>query len=76
MVVLHYTGMQTAEAALERLTDPEAKVSAHYMIAEDGTTFALVPEEKRAWHAGLSYLARADGAERRQHRHRDRQSRS
>ncbi|MCB2059473.1 MAG: N-acetylmuramoyl-L-alanine amidase [Novosphingobium sp.] len=55
MVVLHYTGMKTAEEALERMCDPEAKVSAHYMIDEDGTVTALVPEEKRAWHAGKSY---------------------
>ena len=55
MVVLHYTGMLSAEAALERLIDPEAKVSAHYMIGEEGTVTALVPESKRAWHAGKSY---------------------
>ena len=55
MVVLHYTGMLSAEAALDRLIDPEAKVSAHYMIAEDGTVTQLVPEAKRAWHAGKSY---------------------
>lgn len=54
-VVLHYTGMESADAALARLTDPQAKVSAHYMIAEDGTVLRLVPEEKRAWHAGASY---------------------
>ncbi len=52
MVVLHYTGMQTAAAALARLTDPEAKVSAHYFIDEDGTVTQLVPENRRAWHAG------------------------
>lgn len=55
MIVLHYTGMETADAALRRLTDPEAKVSAHYMLAEDGTVMRLVPEDRRAWHAGLSY---------------------
>lgn len=55
MVVLHYTGMPTAEAALARLADPAAKVSAHYCIDEDGTVYALVPEEKRAWHAGLAF---------------------
>ena len=55
MVVLHYTGMETGEAALERLCDPQAKVSAHYFIDEDGTVTRLVPEEKRAWHAGKSY---------------------
>ncbi len=55
MVVLHYTGMQTGEAALTRLCDPEAKVSSHYLIEEDGRVFRLVPEERRAWHAGKSY---------------------
>lgn len=55
MVVLHYTGMPTAAAALERLADPEAKVSAHYMIDEDGTIYRLVPEDKRAWHAGVAF---------------------
>lgn len=54
MLVLHYTGMPTAEAALERLCDPAAKVSAHYLIDEDGTTVALVPERRRAWHAGVA----------------------
>jgi N-acetylmuramoyl-L-alanine amidase len=55
MVVLHYTGMRTGEAALGRLCDPQAKVSSHYMIEEDGRVFRLVPEERRAWHAGVSY---------------------
>jgi N-acetylmuramoyl-L-alanine amidase len=55
MVVLHYTGMPKADEALQRLCDPEAKVSAHYLIDEDGTVTALVPEDKRAWHAGRSY---------------------
>lgn len=52
MVVLHYTAMPSAEAALERLCAPEAEVSAHYLIAEDGRLFRLVEEELRAWHAG------------------------
>ncbi len=55
MVVLHYTGMETAEAALERMCDPAAEVSAHYMIDEDGTVTLMVDEDKRAWHAGRSY---------------------
>ncbi len=55
MVVLHYTGMPTGEGALERLRDPEAKVSAHYLIEDDGRLYALVPEERRAWHAGVSF---------------------
>jgi N-acetylmuramoyl-L-alanine amidase len=54
MIVLHYTGMETGEAALERLRDPEAKVSAHYLVEEDGRLFALVDEARRAWHAGVS----------------------
>lgn len=52
MLVLHYTGMQTAEAAVTRLRDPDAKVSAHYVVDEDGSVLRLVPEERRAWHAG------------------------
>ena len=55
MIVLHYTGMPTGEGALARLRDPEAKVSAHYMVEEDGRIFRLVPEERRAWHAGRSF---------------------
>jgi len=54
MIVLHYTGMPDAESALNRLTSPEAKVSSHYFIDEDGTVYRLVDEEKRAWHAGKS----------------------
>jgi len=54
ILLLHYTGMETAEAALQRLCDPEAKVSAHYCIDEDGTTYRLVSEEHRAWHAGVA----------------------
>ena len=57
MLVLHYTGMKTADEALARLTDPAAKVSAHYTIGRDGRIFAHVPEERRAWHAGVSYWA-------------------
>jgi N-acetylmuramoyl-L-alanine amidase len=55
MIVLHYTGMQDAESALRRLRDPEAKVSSHYLVAEDGTVMRLVDEAKRAWHAGRSH---------------------
>jgi len=55
MVVLHYTGMKTAQEALDRLCDPAAEVSAHYLIDEDGAVIRLVPEDKRAWHAGRSY---------------------
>lgn len=55
MLVVHYTGMPTAEAALSRLTDPTAKVSAHWLIGEDGVIFSMVPEALRAWHAGVSF---------------------
>ena len=55
MLVLHYTGMTSAAAALSRLCDPAAKVSAHYTIDEDGTVYAHVPEDRRAWHAGLAF---------------------
>lgn len=55
MVVLHYTEMKPVGAAIERLTDPEAKVSAHYLITEEGGVIRLVPEDKRAWHAGASF---------------------
>jgi N-acetylmuramoyl-L-alanine amidase len=54
MLVLHYTGMQSAAAALDRLCDPEARVSSHYLIDEDGTLWRLVPEARRAFHAGVS----------------------
>lgn len=54
ILLLHYTGMQTAAMALDRLCDPAAKVSAHYLIDEDGTCHALVPEARRAWHAGVA----------------------
>lgn len=54
MIVLHYTGMPSGEAALARLRDPAAGVSAHYLVEEDGRIFALVPEARRAWHAGVS----------------------
>ena len=58
-LVLHYTGMTSAGAALDRLCDPAAKVSAHYTIDEDGTIYAMVPEDRRAWHAGVSHWAGA-----------------
>ena len=55
MVVLHYTEMESAEAALQKMLDPPSKVSAHYLIGDDGEVIRLVPEDKRAWHAGVSY---------------------
>jgi len=54
LLVLHYTGMQSGEAALDRMRDPDSKVSAHYMVWEDGRIARLVDESRRAWHAGLS----------------------
>lgn len=59
MLVVHYTGMKTAEESLARLCDAtiESKVSAHYLIEEDGRTHRLVAEEDRAWHAGVAYWA-------------------
>ncbi len=55
MLILHYTGMQTAQEAVDRLCDPVAKVSSHYVVDEDGTILRLVPEDRRAWHAGVSF---------------------
>ncbi len=55
MLVIHYTGMIDADAALDRLCDPGAKVSAHYLIDEDGGVTALVDEADRAWHAGVAW---------------------
>lgn len=52
MVVIHYTAMQSAAAALERLCDPQAEVSAHYLICEAGQVWQMVAEDQRAWHAG------------------------
>ncbi len=55
LIVLHYTGMADAASAIARLSDPDARVSCHYLIQEDGQVLRMVPEEKRAWHAGQSY---------------------
>jgi N-acetylmuramoyl-L-alanine amidase len=52
IVVLHYTAMDSVRAAADRLCDPAAEVSAHYLIAEDGALWHLVDEADRAWHAG------------------------
>lgn len=54
MLVLHYTGMADGAVALRRLCDPASRVSAHYLVGEDGTVHALVDERHRAWHAGVS----------------------
>lgn len=60
ILLLHYTGMPTAAEAIARLCDPAAKVSAHYVIDEDGTVHRLVPEDRRAWHAGVARWRGAD----------------
>ncbi len=52
MLVVHYTGMLNGRLAIKRLCEPQAKVSCHYLIEEDGTIFRLVSEKHRAWHAG------------------------
>jgi N-acetylmuramoyl-L-alanine amidase len=54
-LVLHYTGMRSGQEAIARLCDPAAKVSAHYVVEEDGAVFRLVAEERRAAHAGISF---------------------
>ncbi|MGJ0393178.1 MAG: thiamine phosphate synthase [Methylocystis sp.] len=56
-LVLHYTGMPTAEGALELLCSPIREVSAHYFVEESGRILQLVPESRRAWHAGVSFWA-------------------
>ena len=55
MLVLHYTGMRDGVEAIQRLRSPESGVSSHYVVAEDGQILRLVPEDKRAWHAGKSW---------------------
>lgn len=55
MLVLHYTGMPDAASAIEWMTNPASKVSAHYCVTEDGQVIRMVDEDKRAWHAGLAY---------------------
>ena len=54
-LILHFTGTETAQEALSVYADIQAKLSAHYLVDIDGTTHALVDEDKRAWHAGKSY---------------------
>lgn len=55
LIILHYTGMETAEEALDRLTDSESKVSSHYTVDEDGAVYSHVDEAMRAWHAGQAF---------------------
>lgn len=59
ILLLHYTGMASLERACDWLCDPRSEVSSHYLVARDGTVTRLVPEDKRAWHAGISYWAGA-----------------
>jgi N-acetylmuramoyl-L-alanine amidase len=54
-LILHYTGMRSGAEAISRLRDPEARVSSHYVVEEDGAIFRLVPEHRRAFHAGISH---------------------
>ncbi len=60
-LVLHYTGMPSAKAAVDRLCDPASKVSSHYLVDEDGTVYQLVDEANRAWHAGVSFWRGVSG---------------
>ncbi|UYV36950.1 N-acetylmuramoyl-L-alanine amidase [Rhodobacteraceae bacterium D3-12] len=60
LIVLHYTAMESAGAALERLCDPEIEVSAHYLISETGETVQMVDESERAWHAGAGRWGACD----------------
>jgi N-acetylmuramoyl-L-alanine amidase len=55
MLVLHYTGMEDAGSAIDRQRDSASKVSAHYLVDEEGRVLRLVDEDKRAWHAGRAY---------------------
>lgn len=57
MIILHYTGMESAEGALDWLTREESRVSCHYLIDEDGRVSQMVRESERAWHAGVSHWA-------------------
>lgn len=61
ILILHYTGMQTAQAAIDRLRDPAAGVSCHYVVDEEGSVLRMVPEERQARHAGISYWRGATG---------------
>jgi N-acetylmuramoyl-L-alanine amidase len=55
ILLLHYTDMTRAEDALDRMCDPAAQVSAHYLVGEDGRVWRMVAEDRRAWHAGVSW---------------------
>ncbi len=55
LLVLHYTGMPDAQSAIAWMANPDSKVSAHYVVTEDGNIVRMVDEAKRAWHAGQSF---------------------
>src|SRR5690606_3174769 len=54
LLILHYTGMATAEQAIARLCDPRSQVSCHYLVDDDGQIVQMVDEDRRAWHAGMA----------------------
>lgn len=57
MIILHYTGMESEDGAIDWLRRPESEVSSHYVVRENGEVLQLVPESRRAWHAGKSFWA-------------------
>lgn len=57
ILLFHYTGMENCKLALEKLCDEKSKVGAHYVVDEDGEIYSLIPENKRAWHAGAGFWA-------------------
>ena len=57
ILLLHYTGMPTGEGAQAWLCNPDSQVSSHYIVHEDGRVVQMVPEDRRAWHAGQSSWA-------------------
>jgi N-acetylmuramoyl-L-alanine amidase len=58
-IILHYTGMPSEEAAISWLCNPDSQVSSHYLVRENGDVVQMVPESRRAWHAGKSFWAGA-----------------
>ena len=60
LIVIHYTAMPSCDEARGRLCDPSAEVSAHYLISEAGEVHSLVPEDMRAWHAGVGSWGSVD----------------
>ncbi len=61
IILLHYTGMETGDAAVDWLCNPQSEVSCHYLVHEDGRIVQMVPEASRAWHAGVgSWAGEAD----------------